>query len=83
MVQDGILTSMKLLHNNLNGDVGMVLAKLGELQSVGGVCALQELNLASNRCRGKLPALPTAGTTSTSASTARPTSASRSTRTAG
>ena len=55
MVQDGILTSMKLLHNNLNGDVGMVLAKLGELQSVGGVCALQELNLASNRCRGKLP----------------------------
>lgn len=51
---EGLLVGLKLTHNNLKGDVDVILAKLAALESLGGVSAIQELNLASNALTGSL-----------------------------
>jgi len=55
-INQGLLTGLKLMHNNLKGSASRVLEKLGALESLGGISALQELNLASNKLTGALPA---------------------------
>jgi Leucine-rich repeat (LRR) protein len=54
VIAEGLFVGLKLTHNNLKGEVGVALAKLAALESLGGVSALQELNLASNALTGSL-----------------------------
>lgn len=46
---------LKLINNNLCGDVQDVLERLGSLDMLGGVVQLRELNFASNSLGGELP----------------------------
>ena len=54
VMADGLFVGLKLTHNTLRGDVGLILGKLSSLESLGGVSSLQELNLASNALTGSL-----------------------------
>mmetsp|Transcript_27942 Transcript_27942/g.57387 ORF Transcript_27942/g.57387 Transcript_27942/m.57387 type:complete len:417 (+) Transcript_27942:125-1375(+) len=53
-IEGGLFTGLKLMQNQLKGDVSRVLEKLGALESLGGICALQEINMASNALDGEL-----------------------------
>eukprot|EP00616_Rhizochromulina_sp_CCMP1243_P009323 CAMPEP_0118961866 /NCGR_PEP_ID=MMETSP1173-20130426/410_1 /TAXON_ID=1034831 /ORGANISM="Rhizochromulina marina cf, Strain CCMP1243" /LENGTH=418 /DNA_ID=CAMNT_0006910061 /DNA_START=176 /DNA_END=1432 /DNA_ORIENTATION=+ len=50
-MENNILVAIKLVHNNMKGDVGHIFHKLGALESCAS-CQLKELNLASNDLNG-------------------------------
>ena len=55
-IENNLLMGLKLVNNNLSGDINCILDKIGTLESLGNICALQELNLASSCLSGALEA---------------------------